>query len=243
MKYSLQFLFVVSTVMVAQLGASAFSYAQQVTVAATADTTIYSNNVNNSGGAHSFGIAGIANNGNVRNMLLLFDLSGIAPGSTVSSATLDLSVSQIGNTGGNFELFRVDTSWGEGNETGNQGSAASAGDATWNEAEFGSTSWSTPGGTFFAPLLDDVSITSVGTSTFDSTANFTSAVQAMVDDPTQNFGFLISSQDSNSAIRIGTREGGAPASLTIEISSVPEPSSSAVIFLGLARFVLRRRKK
>lgn len=244
MKYSLKLLFVAAAMITAQFGVAANAHAQQVTLSATADTTVYSNNVNNNGGGHSFGIAGVANNGNVRNMLLLFDLSGIAPGSTVNSARLDLNVSQIGNTGGNFELFQVDTNWNEGSKTGNQGSAATAGEATWNEAEFGSTNWLTPGGTVFAPLLDTVSITTVGANSFTNTANFTSAVQAMVDNPTQNFGFRISSQDPNSAIRIGAREGGGEASLVVDFTTaVPEPTSSVFVMLGLGGLILRRSKR
>ncbi len=244
MKSPLKFLSLVAVAILAQLHGAANTQAQQVSVDATADTTVYSNNVNNNGGGHSFGIAGIANNGNMRNMLLLFDLSGIAPGTSISSARLDLSVSQIGNAGGNFELFQIDTAWGEGSKTGNQGSAASAGEATWNEAAFGTTNWSTPGGSFVAPLLSNVSITNVGANSFTSTANFTSAVQAMVDDPTQNFGFLISSQDSNSAIRIGAREGGTPATLVVDVTApVPEPTSTTVVMLGLAAIVSRRSRR
>jgi hypothetical protein len=243
MKFSLPLLFLTAVFISTEFGTAPNSQAAEIILTAAADTTVYSNNVNNNGGGHSFGIAGQANNGNSRNMLLRFDLSGVAPGSIVNSARLDLNVSQIGNTGGNFELFRINTDWGEGSQTGNQGAAASAGDATWNEAEFGSSNWSTPGGTFFAPVLNNVSITSVGTSSFNSTANFTTAVQAMVDDPTQNFGFLISSSDVSSAIRIGSREGGNPASLAVDFTAVPEPTSSAIFLLGVVGLSLRRTKK
>ncbi len=218
MKLSLQLLLFAAAMITAQLGVTSNAHAQQISVTASADTTVYSNAVNNNGGGHSFGIAGIANNGNRRNMLLLFDLSGITPGATVSSARLDTNISQIGNAGGNFELYQIDTAWGEGNKTGNQGSAATAGEATWNEAAFGTTTWPTPGGTFFAPLLSNASITTVGVNSFSTTANFTTAVQAMVDDPAQNFGFLISSQSPNSAIRIGSREGGAAATLVVDFT-------------------------
>ena len=216
--------------------------ADTITLSATEDTTIYSNLVNNSGGGHNFGIAGQASNGNDRRFLLRFDLTGIAPGSTVTSAQLDLDILQVGNSGGSFELFRIDTDWGEGTQTGNQGNAAGAGDATWNEAEFGSVDW-TPGGSFFDPVLSNVQVSSTGISSFNSSANFTSAIQAIVDDPTQNFGFLISSPDTNSAVRIGSREGASAPQLSVEFTAVPEPTTLPILLFGMAGLSFFRSKK
>ena len=216
--------------------------AQTVTLSAVEDTTIYSNVVDNNGGGHAFNIAGTANNGNERRSLLRFDLSGIAPGSIVNSASLDLDITQVGNTGGTFQLFRLDTDWAEGRGVGNQGAAALAGEATWNSAEFGSVDW-TPGGSFFPQLLSDVSITSTGVSSFSSSDNFIDAIQSIVDDPTQNFGFLISSSSgAGSAIRIGSREGGSAASLSVDFTAIPEPTGISILALSLAGLCLRRSK-
>ena len=216
--------------------------AQTVNLDATEDTTIYSENVDNNGGEHAFSIAGTANNGNERRSLLQFDLSGIAPGSLVNSASLDLDITQVGNTGGTFQLFRLDTDWAEGRGVGNQGAAALAGEATWNSAEFGSVDW-TPGGSFFPQLLSEVSITSTGEASFSSSDNFIDAIQSIVDDPTQNFGFLISSSSGNgSAIRIGSREGGSAASLSVDFTAIPEPTGISILALSLAGLCLRRSK-
>ena len=217
--------------------------AQTLDLDAIEDTTIYSNVVDNNGGGHAFNIAGTANNGNERRSLLRFDLAGIAPGSTVNSASLDLDITQVGNTGGTFQLFRLDTDWGEGSGVGNQGAAALAGEATWNSAEFGSVDWATPGGSFFPQLLSEVSITSTGVSSFSSSDNFIDAIQSIVDDPTQNFGFLISSSSgAGSAIRIGSREGGSAASLSVDFTAIPEPTGISILALSLAGLCLRRSK-
>ena len=216
--------------------------AQTVNLDATEDTTIYSENVDNNGGGHAFSIAGTANNGNERRSLLQFDLSGIAPGSLVNSASLDLDITQVGNTGGTFQLFRLDTDWAEGRGVGNQGAAALAGEATWNSAEFGSVDW-TPGGSFFPQLLSEVSITSTGEASFSSSDNFIDAIQSIVDDPTQNFGFLISSSSgAGSAIRIGSREGGSAASLSVDFTAIPEPTGISILALSLVGLCLRRSK-
>ena len=139
-------------------------------------------------------------------------------------------------------MFRLDTDWGEGSRVGNQGAAALAGEATWNSAEFGSVDW-TPGGSFFPQLLSEVSISSTGEASFSSSDNFIDAIQSIVDDPTQNFGFLISSSSGNgSAIRIGSREGGSAASLSVDFTAIPEPTGISVLALSLVGLCLRRSK-
>ena len=240
MNVSFRVLSIVAAVFAISVGSTC--QASTVTLSATQDTTIYSNLVNNSGGGHAFGIAGFANNGNERRYLVQFDLTGIAPGSTVNSAQLDLVVEQIGISGGNFELHQVNAAWGEGTQTGNQGGAASAGDATWNASQFGSVNWATPGGTFFTPVLNTTNITSTGTSSFNTSANFVSAIQTIVDNPSQNFGFIISTTDSASAIRIGTREGGNAPSLVVDFTAVPEPTTLPILLLGLVGLSRRRTR-
>jgi len=209
---------------------------------ATADSTIYSNNVDNNGGGNLFGIAGFANNGNERRFLTQFDLSSIAPGSIVTSASLDLNVAQSNSGGGNFELYRVDTAWNEGIQSGNQGAAATTGEVTWNEAQNGLVDW-TDGGSFFSPVLSQASITSNGPATLTSSADFVSAVQALVDDPTSNFGFILVGQDPGSALRFDTSDAGVAPSLSVSFTSVPEPTTGLLGLSLLGGLLLQRRKR
>ena len=218
------------------LGAQTFDFD------AVADATIYSNVADNNGGGHGFSIAGRANNGNERRTLLLFDLSSIAPGTSVQSASLDLAVNRIGSVGGGtFELFELDTRWNEGVGTGNQGAAALAGEVTWNEAQSGVVDW-TDGGSFSPTLLSQNTISSVGTTSFESTLDFTSAVQRMIDNPATNFGFILRSTDPSSAVRLDTRDSGTPARLSVNVSVVPEPMAGVLIGFALLGGVLRRRR-
>lgn len=231
-------------VLLAVFCCSVQSRADVVTLDASEDTTIYSNLPGNSGGGHNFGISGFANNGNERRMLVQFDLASISPGSTINNVSLDLNVIQANSGGGNFQLFRVDTQWGEGTQTGNQGSAAAAGDATWNQAQAGSVDWAggVAGGSFFAPLLDQITINSTGIATFNSSSNFVSAVQDIVDNPSQNFGFIIVGTDANSALRFGSIEGDQPASLDVDFTAVPEPASIGILGFLATVVTLRRRR-
>ena len=215
--------------------------ADTVTIDASADTTIYSNQVNNNGGGNAFTISGIANNGASRRMLLNFDLTGVAPGSVITSASLNVTVNQASSGGGNFQLFQVDTDWVEGNKTGNQGSIASNGEATWNEAQRNVLDW-TDGGSFLAPLLNQTSITAVGTSNFATSTNFVSAAQSMVDTPANNFGFIVIGTDASSALRFDTRDSGQVAQLTLEFTAIPEPTSGLVLGLGCLFVAIRRRR-
>jgi hypothetical protein len=118
--------------------------------------------------------------------LVRFELAAVPPGSTVTSASLQVWVPDYGDHGmGLVELYPVLEAWTEGTGDGN------AGAANWDERATGMT-WTTPG---CGPGSRDT--TPIGTFTVGAPdAYFTvplavGPVQTWVNDPATNFGMAI----------------------------------------------------
>ncbi|MFT4647583.1 MAG: hypothetical protein ACI9X4_000796 [Glaciecola sp.] len=192
-----------------------------VTLEPSQDNTLYESATgSNSNGAGSAGFAGSNSNGSIRRFLLQFDIAGaIPPGSTISSASLDLLCTQVpsGSVSDNYGAHRTLSPWGEGTSNGSgNGAPATTGDATWLHTFFSGTFWATPGGDF-APLSSaDAAMNSVGTHNWASPLMITDA-QFFLDNPTSNFGWLIKSatEVTKTARRIGTRESSSDPILTL----------------------------
>jgi len=115
-----------------------------VNLSSSKDTTLNQSNPDNNMGGHDNVHSGTTNGGGKRRGLFAFDLSSIPALATINSVTLTLTVPS-GNTANpsTFNLHRLLTPWTEGNKTGNNGAAATAGESTWNTA--GPAAWATPG--------------------------------------------------------------------------------------------------
>ncbi len=169
-----------------------------------ADTFITSAYPANNAGATTWFDAGTDGTGGIRRGLLRFDLSSIPPGSTVTSAVVQLQVIKVPSNGpvdSMFDLFRLLGSWNEGTNTGDFGAPARPGDATWNARKFGTANWVTPGAANDAVPTASAS-TSVG-SALNATyiwtsSNLLSDVQFWVDNPSLNFGWLVMSEAEGS---------------------------------------------
>ena len=108
------------------------------------DTFINSGNPGNNAGGTGWLDAGRDGAGGIRRGLLRFDLSSIPAGSTVTSATLQLSVVKVPGSGpvnSTFDLFRLLASWRQGNKGGNNGAPATTGEPTWNARMLGTANW------------------------------------------------------------------------------------------------------
>ena len=164
--------------------------------------------------------AGKTREGDIRRSLIRFDVGAAVPaGSTVTAVSLTLTVSRSIASATEIGLHTVLGAWQEGaaDALGNEGSGAAAeatdGDVTWTHRVFGSEAWDTPGGDFSPDASATVTVNGRGAYPWDSTSQLVADVQAWLDDPTGNFGWLISGDESNNqtANRFDSSENPEPA--------------------------------
>ena len=159
----------------------------------------------------------------IRRGLIAFDIAGTIPaGSVILTATFDLDVVKspsVGAVNSNFALHQVTTEWLEGTKSGTSGNPATAGEVTWNSAKHLTTTWTTAGGDFVVMPSGDTAVTGNGTYTWNSTPGMVANVQSWLDSPSTNYGWLLKSDNeatAQTARRFGSKEGSAPATLTVQ---------------------------
>lgn len=195
-----------------------------ITLNPSQDTSIYSDQPSNSNGGNQQLVCGnaatmTAVQVGVRRALVEFDISGSLPaGATILTAQLQLTnnfnpTNPIGNQ--TVSLHRVNTAWGEAATNGGIGVGfpATTGDATWAEAISGSFAWTTAGGDFVATPRASTTVGGVGVYNW-SGANLVSDVQAWLDTPSGNHGWIVRSAEVSgvrSAKVFGSREAAVPA--------------------------------
>lgn len=216
-------------------------WAETISLNPTADTTLHENSPDNNLGGNVNFISGAGNNGARNRALVQFDIAGTIPaGSIIDSVSLELTlVAAAAGPGSTFTLHRVLQSWGEGGKSGNQGEAATEGEATWNARFFSETLWSTPG----AAAPDDFSssasaallMSGVGQYEFQSTAGLVADVQAWLDDPGANFGWILISDAEGTAQttrRFASREDALGVPVLHVAYTIPEPGTIVLTILG-----------
>jgi glucose/arabinose dehydrogenase len=194
--------------------------ADTATLSAVADTFINSGSPGNSAGGNPWFDAGTDGQltPGVRRSLLRFDLSSLPPGSTITSAVVQLTVTHVpgfGPVDSTFDLRRLTAAWGEGTNSGNSGAPAVTGDATWTARILGTANWMVAGALSDAAATASAS-TPVG-STLGATyqwsgAGLLSDVQLWMGNSSQNFGWLLRSQDEGTPRTVrgfAARESGA----------------------------------
>jgi len=215
-------------------------FADSVTLNAAADTGLVKNSPNNNMGGQLFVNAGSNGSTNQNRGLFLFDLAKEIPaGSRITSATLLLQV--VGEPSeppvpSTFRIYRVLRPWGEGDKGSpggpGQGTAATIGEATWNDRMALTTnSWAVPGGLagidFLAQSSSSQYIYGIVNPlyTFVSTSNTVADAQLWLDSTNSNFGWILISDSENvayTARRFGSREAGVDAP-QLAIDFVPPP--------------------
>ena len=250
--------------MLVLLACSTITQAATVSIFATRDATLLQNVTGNSLGGGQALFVGTNSNTSPRRALVEFDVAGIVPtGSLITDVQLTLTYGSFAGTSGTalraIDLHRVSASWGEGTTgagtglTGTgQGFPAAAGDATWSSRFLGTQFWGTAGGDFAAAVSASQM---VGSATLDvpftwgSTSQLVADVQAWLDLPAANFGWILIGEESTSqtARVFYSSETLNPAfapvlNVTYSPVPVPVPVPTPMLLLGAGLFCLVHRR-
>ncbi|MFM9911166.1 MAG: DNRLRE domain-containing protein [Chitinophagaceae bacterium] len=196
------------------------------------DNTIYERNSGNSNGAGEYFIAGTTGSPYKNRALLQFNIAAAVPaGAVISNVSMTL---HLAGTSGNsnaygIELHKVLQAWGEGASNAGpqagQGDSAEVNDATWVNAFFPGTNWTTTGGNFSASTSGIQTVNGIGFYTWSS-IGMVSDVQNWLMNPAANFGWLLKSDElaSFQAKRFSSRENAILANRpTLNITYILNP--------------------
>jgi hypothetical protein len=180
----------------------------------------------NGAGFHIF--AGETAMGELRRGVLAFDIAGHIPsGSTILAVTLSMNMSRTAlDTARTVELHKLLADWGEGTShaPGEEGDGAPAtpNDATWRHRFFDTIFWTNQGGDFSTTVSASQSVGPIGQYAWTS-AQMVADVQSWLDNPGNNFGWLVLGDESTSitAKRFDSRESASPPMLTIQYTLGP----------------------
>jgi photosystem II stability/assembly factor-like uncharacterized protein len=167
----------------------------------------------------------------IRRGVLAFDIAGsIPPGSTITSVSLSMHMSRtLFDTARTIELHKLLADWGEGTSDASgaegDGAPATTNDATWRHRFYDTIFWATEGGDFSNTVSASQSVGVIGDYAWSS-AQMVADVQSWLDNPANNFGWLVLGDESESttAKRFDTRESTSPPVLTIEYTAGPTPT-------------------
>jgi hypothetical protein len=199
-------------------GLSPLAVAETVLLEATQDNTLYqspSGRLSNGSGDHLF--AGLTAELEERRAVIAFkDLDTIPADASITSVKLHLRVSRENSGPRTVRLHRLTSNWGEGAshavENEGRGANSETGDATWVHRFWPNLNWSEAGGDFVALQSAELIVNLPGDYTFGSTSDMVSDAQQWLDNPQQNFGWiLIGNQTLISAKRFDSRENSNPA--------------------------------
>jgi hypothetical protein len=234
--------------------------ADQVTLGAERDTSIFSDFPSNSNGAGVSLFSGNTGSPESRRALIVFDLiaAGIPNNAIITNVELTLNSFRNGPLSTStdvYNLFRLTQDWGEaGSDAGSQGGTgapAQPGDATWEANFFGQSLWNNPGGDFSNTISASQTVGLVTPGNMLpvtwSGAGLVADVQDWLGNPGSNFGWILMADTANSerSSRIfGSRERsvGSPELFIEYTVVVPEPNCAGCIALYAFSLVVRRRR-
>lgn len=185
-------------VLVANLQAATLVLQQGVNdYTGTADTSLYQDRPDNSAGGFPYIFSGVTRVGSPRRTLIRFDLPTTLTVGGITSVTLRMAVDQARAGTPTHSLHRMTRAWNEGNlpltdfGTVGQGATAQPGDATWNSAADGITSWTAPGGDFSTSVSGSGIVEIAGTTAIFAGSGMVQDVKGWLTNPSSNFGWAI----------------------------------------------------
>ena len=180
-------------------------------------------NLSNGAGMYFFaGRVGGGGGGTERRGVLAFDVaSHIQPNAIILSAVLQLHKSKGNNSGQNIRLHRLGTDWGEGASIGPMGEGGGApaalNDATWlctfsDGAGGCNGTWAAPGGDFSPTASTQANVSVNGFYSWPTTPGMVADVQAMLDQPANNFGWVVlgNTASPGTAVRFDSKDNINP---------------------------------
>jgi hypothetical protein len=208
------------------------------------DATVYEDgNGTNANGSGSYIFTGRSESQNgsaERRALLVFPITESIPeGSTITSVSLELTLSRTISGEQSVRLHRLLEDWSEGpsDPPGQEGrgTTAMAGDVTWIHREFSESLWTTSGTSFAQSASATLQVASEGSYSYSSTPELVADVQGWLEDSSSNFGWVlvVDSPASGSAKRFNSRENPTASSrpkLTITYEAVLEGPTASFSF-------------
>jgi spore coat protein A len=209
--------------------------ADTVPVGASLDNTLFEEDGTLSNGAGQHFFAGNTDNLDKRRGLVAFDVDlAIPPGSIVTSVTLTLFVTRTKAQSEDVELHRVLAEWGEGGSVGpgeeGAGDSAQTDDATWTHRLYPGLTWATNGGDFVATASATTAVGGQNKSYTWTGASLAADVQAWLDTPSNNFGWIVigNETDSKTAKRFGSLQNTTAARRpSLEVVFTPAGATGA----------------
>jgi hypothetical protein len=215
-----------------------------VDIPAMKDNTLFEDTagaLSNGSGSHFFvGKSGLATQ-NIRRGVIAFDVAGNVPsGAVITNVTLRLNMSKTISGAQSTSLHKLTSDWGEGTSDAagaeGGGAASTPTDATWIHTSFSSSLWTTPGGDFVVGASETKSVSGIGFYTFGSTTQMVADVQDWLDNPANNFGWIIIGNESmlSTAKRFDTKENAIAANrpkLTVNFDVPPPPVPTLFPFI------------
>jgi hypothetical protein len=231
--------------------AAGSAHADLMILSPARDTTLYEDALGGlANGAGSSMFVGRNSANQSRRALVSFDVAGAIPaGSTITGVILTLHMSQGNLPATSVAMHRATALWGEGASAaggaGGGGAPAQPGDATWLHTFYPGQFWAAAGGDFSpAP---SAAATVAGNAFYAwSSPSLIADVQAMLDAPAANFGWILIGDESaaSTAKRFDTREHADPLLRPrLEVQYTPVPAPGAALLLAAAAVLSVRRRR